>query len=1051
MALLPRKRLFRQLDKLQAQATVWITGPPGAGKTSLATGYLKENKRPHIWYQIDAGDADPATFFYYLGLAAQKAKPGRKKPLPLLTPEYLQDIPTFTRRYFEQFYSRLTPGTFVVFDNYQELSPDALLHQVIHDGLAVLPEQVRVLIMSRRMPPALFARQRAHEKLVVLSWEDIRLRLEETGAIVRARAGKSFSRRVVAELHRAVAGWPAGLTMLIEQLKAKGTNATDMALRPAEEVFNYFANEVFDRAESSLQQLLLKCAFLPKVTVRNAQALTGLEKAGTLLDNLSKAGYFTTPHVGPEKMYEFHPLFRAFLMDRAKGHFKAEKYHSLLIQAAGLLEVSGQVEAAVQLLQQAEAWETLTGTILKQSKNMLEQSRGRTLEAWIRSLPVEQIDCNGWLCYWLGLCLLPADVVASRRSLGRAFELFQAGGDTAGVYIAWIAVVNNYFMEFNDFKPLDRWIDWLDNQAKQGLSFPSLEIEASVAESMACALVWRRPYHPHTAQWVERALSLLKYIYNSNPFYYAYYLYMGRFNDYAMIMNEMKNNILARTPTPLMIISMKILEVALYETYVSSSRKALDLLAECLDLARENGLHMVEPLIFIHGVYNTLNLSDMKKTREFLGHIEQTLGSSRSNHSGHYYYLVAWYYLAVGNAAQAVVSATKALDLVTQSGTLFPETSTQILLAIALHEAGDFEQANRYLAAPQEVAQKTGSFYYRFILHLISAYFCFKEHKEQAGLEALRTAMQLGRQHDYATMVNLWLPKVMSALCAKALEAGIETEYAQKLIRGLNLVPDSRAAQIETWPWEIRIKTLGRFEILRDGRPIEFSVKAPRKILLLLKALIACGRHGAGEEQMADLLWPEADGDIAQQTLATSLHRLRQLLGHERAIQVRAGQIRFDSQVCWIDAHAFENLATQSEEVLKGNKSQENLETGLHFLERTLTIYQGSFLQGATEAWAVSYRERLRAKFIRTLEWLGEHWERAGRLSEAMALYERGLEVDALAEDLYRRIMRCCLIAGRQAEAVQVYERCRTILGNSLGVTPSPETEALLKNAKKPL
>jgi hypothetical protein len=30
-----------------------------------------------------------------------------RKPLPLLTSEYLQDVPTFTYRYFEELYSRL--------------------------------------------------------------------------------------------------------------------------------------------------------------------------------------------------------------------------------------------------------------------------------------------------------------------------------------------------------------------------------------------------------------------------------------------------------------------------------------------------------------------------------------------------------------------------------------------------------------------------------------------------------------------------------------------------------------------------------------------------------------------------------------------------------------------------------------------------------------------------------------------------------------------------------------------------------------------------------
>jgi len=105
----PRKRLFRLLDQARTRPVIFITSPPGSGKTSLAASYLKDRKLPCLWYQLDEADADPATFFYYMGLAARKAAPRYRNPLPLFTPEYALGVPTFTRRYFENLCSRLTP------------------------------------------------------------------------------------------------------------------------------------------------------------------------------------------------------------------------------------------------------------------------------------------------------------------------------------------------------------------------------------------------------------------------------------------------------------------------------------------------------------------------------------------------------------------------------------------------------------------------------------------------------------------------------------------------------------------------------------------------------------------------------------------------------------------------------------------------------------------------------------------------------------------------------------------------------------------------------
>jgi len=112
----------------------------------LVSSYLEARKLPCLWYQIDTGDSDPATFFYYLGLAAKKTTPRKRKPLPLLTPEYLQGIPTFTLRYFEELFARLKIPSAIVFDNYQEVAEDAPFHEIILNGLSRIPERINAIM-----------------------------------------------------------------------------------------------------------------------------------------------------------------------------------------------------------------------------------------------------------------------------------------------------------------------------------------------------------------------------------------------------------------------------------------------------------------------------------------------------------------------------------------------------------------------------------------------------------------------------------------------------------------------------------------------------------------------------------------------------------------------------------------------------------------------------------------------------------------------------------------------------------------------------------------
>ena len=59
----PRKRLFGGLDHMRKQTIIRVSGPAGCGKTTLVASYLQARKTSSLWYQIDTGDSDPATFF----------------------------------------------------------------------------------------------------------------------------------------------------------------------------------------------------------------------------------------------------------------------------------------------------------------------------------------------------------------------------------------------------------------------------------------------------------------------------------------------------------------------------------------------------------------------------------------------------------------------------------------------------------------------------------------------------------------------------------------------------------------------------------------------------------------------------------------------------------------------------------------------------------------------------------------------------------------------------------------------------------------------------
>jgi LuxR family maltose regulon positive regulatory protein len=150
-------------------------------------------------------------------------------------------------------------------------------------------------------------------------------------------------------------------------------------------------------------------------------------------------------------------------------------------------------------------------------------------------------------------------------------------------------------------------------------------------------------------------------------------------------------------------------------------------------------------------------------------------------------------------------------------------------------------------------------------------------------------------------------------------------------------------------------------------------------------------------------------------------------------------------QSSWVDTWAFEDLHKKAEIAWKEDKISE----AIRFTEKAMDRYHGPFLGNYSEEdRAVSLRELLRIKFLRLVKRLGRHYEQAEEWEKAAEIYQRGLEVDTLDEELYRALMVCNRNAGRSTEALRVYDLCRKMLKTSLGVEPSEETEIVYRGIK---
>lgn len=502
-----RERLFRILDHCRESPITWVAAPAGSGKTTLVASYLAARKLPSIWYRVDEGDGDIATFFYYMGLAANKAAPRKHSTLPLFTPEYLKGFTTFTLRYFERLFSLLRTPYVIVLDNYQHAQGSAPFNEVINAGMEILPDGLNMIIISREQPPPRCARLRVNGRLALLQGESLLFHLDESAKLLHAKGVPDTDGATISLIHGMTRGWAAGLVLMAEESRGEGGADHVHACTTPQEIFDYFATEIFDRADQEKQDFLLRTSLLPWVTARTAERITGCARAGEILSTLHRNQFFTERDTASEPIYRYHPLFREFLLSRARGALSREETVTIQRNAATLFMEAGKPEEAAGFFLDAGDWAGFVTFLLNHAPVLIAQGRIKTLEVWLAQVPMEMIANTPWLLYWLAVCRMGVNPARARGDFEQAFRVFEAQKDDAGALLAWSGIIESAFCEFDDFRQFDRWIDWLEERTRRDPSFPSMKIEAAVSSSMAGALIWRCPPHPDIRSWLNRALS----------------------------------------------------------------------------------------------------------------------------------------------------------------------------------------------------------------------------------------------------------------------------------------------------------------------------------------------------------------------------------------------------------------------------------------------------------------------------------------------------------------------------------------------------------------
>jgi LuxR family transcriptional regulator, maltose regulon positive regulatory protein len=926
-----REPQFAQLDADRNTPISWVTGLPGAGKTTLVESYLRARRQKVVWLRLDAGDEESANFFYFLRAATEFAKSLHKE-----LPRYEQ-VPTaksaaFARIFFRQFFAHAPENTVLVLDDFHNLDPSAAIHDDLANALEEIPPGRRVIVISRVQAPPPYVKLQLQGALRLWTPDALRIADDEIVPLLDARWGDktatdknaldktAFDEQAVAfdtdQIERIAhwsGGWLAGIMLLAEAdpaqvLQHTASNGVEFTPNVPQKMFDYLAAEIYRKLPPAEQNVLKAVAFLSDISAELAIELSADPKAGRILKSLVKKNYFVSGDGSNRQRFYLHPLLQSFLRQTLSDELTDEGLIEHKRRVGTALVKYDLFEPAFEMLAAAQAYEPLAQLLATQIGALELAGRHALIRRYLLQLPQQVLLKYTVLDWWQYKSLEYVDPGAALIGFEQVYERNSSSGDVEFLMLVCADIIHSIFSDTRgSASDLGAWVDrldaYIDNQPK--FSTPDNEYTIIAAWQWGISNLMRNS--PKMSLIEQRMIEIIPQMENRTRALRTYY----NFVCLKILLGQCVEGerLLKLGPAP---------DPADPNSYPSYHTAQITLAYAYSDFEQgQNWVHQAEGFFERYGELLSNTYVYVWPIPSMACSMHLVLGDEAAIER----YLVRWKH------------GKHALDLRVQIPYLFHSCAlarlrkdalqsmqyAEQLMAIKSDEIPAYLRVWMPLAMveaailSEDVARAqslTQTWYERYRLTrlqsvfdadwlLCHAYFRLLANDDSQTDDLLAQSWQTLQRTGQPRPISSPNPTIMSQLCDRSLRQGIKVQFVKTLIDRMKLQAPPIAS--EHWPWPVRIKTLGLFEIHIDGQPLTFGRKAPKKPLHLLKALISLGGRAVPVSRLQDLIWPNEDGDSANNSFVMALLRLRKLLLHDNVIVMQDSCLSLNPKVCRVD------------------------------------------------------------------------------------------------------------------------------------------------------
>jgi LuxR family transcriptional regulator, maltose regulon positive regulatory protein len=1053
---LTRQRLLELLNDLLDLKLIILAAPAGYGKTILLIDFANHTQWPISWLSLDTLDQEPFRFINHFIASIKERYPDfGQNSLSVLNnmSQDKLDLPSIVTTIVNDIYENIPEHFIAVLDDYHLVEDSDSVNQFVNRFLQDVDENCHLMVSSRRLltlsdMPLLVARNQVGG----LSFEEIAFSAQEIQKLLLQNYHITVNDQSAEEITRQTEGWITGLLLSTQLLEDKIGERIRVERVSGVSLYDYMAQQVFERQSEPIQDFLLRTSILEEFSVDRCKRVIGKaldihQPWQDLMDKVMARNLFVLPVSEEGRLWlRYHHLFRDFLQDRMRKE-RPEETETITIALADDYARQADWERAFLLYKQVGAMDKMVSLVEDAGPEMVTGGKLLTLKEWLAALPPEIATSQP------SLLSLQAAILVSTGEVNQGINLFtevidrlvEGDGDIDVLVLSLIRRAVTYRLMGDYSKSLEdnkKALEILNAQPEMG------KIKAEALRNLGVTQYFQGE--------IKEALEVLKQSLRL----------FEHFDD--------KQNI------PKLLFNIAVLHKVLGDYLLAEM-----MYQEALDHWKSGGnLAWASELINNLGVLQQLRGDYETAAKNF----EQAIEYARISNSPKAESLSL---TSLGDLYRDLDAYRESLDVYKKARSIAKQLGDGFLLfyldlaeGVLNRVARDYPKAKLSFESAEGKAKDSGSLYnvnlhhsewamYHLKQGLFSKaleyckpayeYFNNEGHENESLRSAFTCALALAgegdkdgaltyldkvlptvMENDYATPLIIQAREFNKILTSVKGKHPLKRQFSrilERVERFEEKLPTMRrnirqqATIVPFAPPRMVIQSLGKAQVHLNNKLVsssDWQTQTARDMFFLFLA----HPEGLTKEQVGLYFWPDATPDELKLRFKNTLYRLRRAVGRQ-TILLQEDYYQYNWSLDYeYDVETFSNAIERSQNTKDVNEQIDQL-------KKAIEQYKGEYLSEVDEIWAITDRQQYYQMYLDALMRLANLYMERKAYKTALRYCYQALTEDPCLESAHRLAMRIHAATGNRAAVVRQYERCRVALIKEINAPPSQQTRDL--------